>query len=52
MARLLPADETNLHLNQAKGWLEDDDAFFDEINRIVQDRMKHVPRVLRGSLTG
>jgi prevent-host-death family protein len=47
MARLVPADEINVHLSKAKGWLEDDDPFFDEIDRIVQDRTKHVPRVLK-----
>jgi prevent-host-death family protein len=52
MARLVPADETKLHLSQAKGWLENDDPFFDEIDRIIQDRTKHVPRVLNGNLNG
>jgi hypothetical protein len=47
MARLVPADETNLHLSQAKGWLDNDDPFFDQIDRIVQDRAKHTPRVLK-----
>ena len=27
MARLVPADEIDAHLSQAKGWLEDDDFF-------------------------
>jgi prevent-host-death family protein len=49
MARLIPADETNLHLSKAKGWLENDDPFFDEIDRIIQNRTKHVPRVLEGN---
>ena len=52
MARLVPAEETNRHLSQAQGWLEDDDPFFNEIDRIVQDRTKHVPRVLKGNPTG
>lgn len=47
MARLVPADETNMHLSQAKGWLDNDDPFFDQIDRIVQDRAKHTPRVLK-----
>jgi prevent-host-death family protein len=51
MARLVPADESNMHLRDAKGWLEGDDPFFDEIDRIVQDRIKHVPRVLKGTST-
>lgn len=51
MARLVPAEETNRHLSNAKGWLEDDDPFFDEIDRIVQNRTKHVPRVLKETST-
>ena len=47
MARLVPADEINMHLGDAKGWLEDDDPFFDAIDRIIQERSKHVPRILR-----
>ena len=51
MARLVPAEEINRHLSNAKGWLEDDDPFFDEIDRIVQNRTKHVPRVLKKTST-
>jgi prevent-host-death family protein len=47
MARLVPADEINMHLSNAKGWLEDDDPFFESIDRIIQERSKHVPRILR-----
>ena len=46
MARQIHADEIKKELRNAKGWLESDDPFFDEIDRIVQDRAKHVPRVL------
>ncbi len=46
MARLVPADEIDNHLSNARGWLEDDDPFFDAIDRIIQERSKHVPRVL------
>ncbi len=46
MARLVPADEPGNHLSNARGWLEDDDPFFDAIDRIIQERAKHVPRVL------
>ena len=35
MDRQIPADETNMHLSQAKGWLPNDDPFFDEIDRII-----------------
>ncbi len=51
MARLIPADETNMHLSNAKGWLEDDDPFFEAIDRIMQERSKHVPRILRETPT-
>ena len=47
MARLVPADEIDTHLGNAKGWLEDDDPFFDAIDGIVKDRGKHSPRVLK-----
>ena len=46
MARLVPADEIDLHLSKAKGWLEED-PFFVDIGRIVKDRAKHVPRILK-----
>jgi hypothetical protein len=46
MARLVPVDSSGSHLCKAKGWLDNDDPFFDSIDRIIQDRTKHVPRVL------
>jgi len=49
MARLVPADEPNMHLHDAKGWLDDNDSFFNTIDRILRDRSKHVPRILRES---
>jgi len=36
MARLVPADEIDTHLSNAKGWLEDDDPFFDQSVRLWQ----------------
>ena len=47
MARLVPADELDVHLCDAKGWLEDNDPFFDVIDRIVLDRSEHLPRMLK-----
>ena len=47
MARLVPADEVDNHLSNAKGWLEDDDPFFEAMDRIIQERSKHIPRILR-----
>ena len=48
MARLVPADEIDAHLSKAKGWLEDEDPYFEAIDGIVKDRGKHVPRILKG----
>ena len=47
MARLVPADEIDTHLSKAKGWLEDDDPFFDAIDGIMKDRGEHVSRILK-----
>jgi len=46
LARLVPASEESKHLVEAKGWLNDEDDFFEVIDHIVEDRDKHVPRVL------
>ena len=45
MARLIPADHSTKHLGDVKGWLDENDPFFDEINLIIQDRKKHIPRL-------
>jgi len=47
MARLVPADELDMHLCDAKGWLDNNDPFFETIDRIILDRSKHVPRMLK-----
>ncbi|MBL7181317.1 MAG: type II toxin-antitoxin system Phd/YefM family antitoxin [Pseudomonadota bacterium] len=47
MARLIPVEASDDHLIDAHGWLENDDPFFDAIDRIVQERSKHVPRILK-----
>ena len=48
VARLVPVEETETHLVEAQGWLENEDPFFDVIDSILQDRCKHVsPRRLR-----
>lgn len=49
MARLVPADEIGNHLSEARGWLEDDDPFFETIDRIVRARPRHIPRILKGA---
>ena len=49
MARLVPANETDKHLSEARGWLEDDHPFFEAIDRIVRSRARHSPRILKGA---
>jgi len=46
MARLVPAASESDCLADAKGWLNNDDDFFECIGQIVEDRHKHIPRVL------
>jgi AbrB family looped-hinge helix DNA binding protein len=43
MVRRIPADEINKELRNAKGWLDNDDPFFDTINSVIDERSKHVP---------
>ena len=50
MARLVPADEKVKHLADADGWLDEGDDFFQIIDKIVEDRNRHVPRVLTDGL--
>jgi hypothetical protein len=45
MANLTPGDKINKVLRNSSGWLDNDDPFFDQIDGIVQDRVKHSPRV-------
>jgi hypothetical protein len=47
MVRSIHEGEVNKELRNTEGWLEGDDPFFDEIDQIVRDRRKHVPRVLK-----
>ena len=48
LARLVPATEESEHLADARGWLDNEDDFFKTIDRIIEDRDKHVPRVIGG----
>jgi prevent-host-death family protein len=50
MAVLAPATEESKHLADAKGWLNDEDDFFEIIDHIVEGRDKHVPRVIKGQV--
>ena len=46
MAKLVPVEESDRHLSDACGWLDDTDPFFAAIERIVAERRKHAPRFL------
>ncbi|MFH1983298.1 MAG: type II toxin-antitoxin system Phd/YefM family antitoxin [Pseudomonadota bacterium] len=46
MARLVPVEDQEHHLADARGWLGDADPFFEAIDNIVADRANHVPRIL------
>ncbi len=47
MARLVPAEGSAGHLGDVKGWLDDNDPFFDTIGTIVEKRASHIPRILK-----
>ena len=47
MARLVPAQGSERHLGETRGWLEDDDPFFDTMDGIIKERSEHVPRILK-----
>ncbi len=47
MARLVPAEGIVRHLSDARGWLKDNDPFFNTLERIISDRSKHIPRALQ-----
>lgn len=49
MAKIVPLDEASKpHPADIRGWLEDDDPFFAEIDAIVASRPEHRPRVVAG----
>jgi prevent-host-death family protein len=47
MAVMIPPNEASAeqNLSEVEGWLQPDDAFFETIDQIVQDRASHTPRV-------
>jgi prevent-host-death family protein len=51
MANLVPvqADEQPGHLGELRGWLEDDDPFFEQLERVVESRVTHAPRAYRAA---
>ena len=46
LAMVVPPTESTAgdHLSQVEGWLDESDAFFDFVARIVRNRDKHIPR--------
>ena len=50
MARLVPADHSERHLGDVKGWLDEKDPFFDTIDRSIENRKRHSSRILKGKL--
>ena len=50
MAKLVPPHtEARKHLAEVEGWLDDDDPFFDTMEAVVEERLRHPPRVLGAS---
>jgi prevent-host-death family protein len=48
MAKLVPIEtERKAHLADAKGWLPNDDPFFSDLDKVVKDRQKHIPRYFK-----
>ena len=47
MALLSPPEEIDSPTFQAKGWLNETDPFFSVVDKIIQKRAKHKPRILR-----
>ena len=48
IAQIVPISQSGRrHLADARGWLENDDPFFQHIDRIVKNRKKHRPRVFK-----
>jgi prevent-host-death family protein len=47
MALLSPPEEIDSPIFEFKGWLKESDPFFSAIDRIVQERADHNPRVFK-----
>lgn len=45
VAKIVPLEGVPKHISDVKGWLDDEDPFFDIVNSIVADRAQHTPRV-------
>jgi prevent-host-death family protein len=45
VAKLVPVDASvRLHPAKVKGWLDDDDPFFESLDDIIAERVEHRPR--------
>ena len=51
MAMLVPCEDARgkRHLADARGWLDEHDAFFTTMTHIIRSRLSHRPRVLDAS---
>jgi prevent-host-death family protein len=47
MALLSPLEKNDSPIFESKGWLNESDPFFSSMDRIVQERAEHKPRVLK-----
>jgi len=45
VAKIIPINPSGNGLVDSKGWLDSGDAFFDSIEKIVNDRGSHFPRI-------
>ena len=50
MARIVPVDEADKNLGDVKGWLDEDDPFFNIMDSIILNRKKYAPKVLKEGL--
>jgi prevent-host-death family protein len=48
IAQLSPVEEGEEKIFQAKGWREEGDPFFATVDQIVQERVEHKPRIVKG----
>jgi prevent-host-death family protein len=46
VARIVPLNPGGSRLSDAKGWLDPGDDFFDSIEKIINERDRHVSRVM------
>lgn len=47
VAKISPPEMPPRHLSQIKGWLKNNDSFFQNLSDIIKNRNPHVPRVFK-----